>query len=277
MNSVELGRALLMTFFAIAVCVPAAAQVRKPIQAPEGDLILVEGNTRIRVVRRVDAQVRTIHKAAQRTLVVIADYAVDGGQPDGRVDVTFTFHDVEGEWPLGERWEGRATLDDYSVAGEAGNPGVGLTTPSGLIQILSGPRSARDARAFRDPGAVVAMTFSGSGRHSGTRDSFDEAEARPAPGTSQPVRVGSVLQTPVKTVDVAPILPVQAQRAGVRGMVILELHIGADGSVTDAKVLRSIPLLDEAALAAARQWRYEPTLLNGVPVPTIVTASVPFK
>ena len=206
---------------------------------------------------------------------MIADYAVDGAQPDGRVDITMTFDAVEGEWPLGERWDGRAILDDYSVAGEPGNPGIGLTTPSGLIQILSGPGSARDARAFTDPTAVVVMTFSGSGRSSGTRYSFDEAEARPAPGT--PTRVGSTLVTPVKIVDVPAILPVQAQQAGVRGMVLVEVHIAADGTVSDAKILRSVPLLDEAALAAVRQWRYKPTLVAGTPVPIITTATVTFQ
>ena len=59
-------------------------------------------------------------------------------------------------------------------------------------------------------------------------------------------------------------------------MVILEVTIGADGSVTDAKVLRSIPMLDEAALEAVRQWRYEPTMLNGVAVPVIITVPVSF-
>jgi protein TonB len=41
-------------------------------------------------------------------------------------------------------------------------------------------------------------------------------------------------------------------------------------------VLRSIPLLDEAALKAVRQWRYTPTLLNGIPVPVIMTVTVTF-
>jgi periplasmic protein TonB len=58
--------------------------------------------------------------------------------------------------------------------------------------------------------------------------------------------------------------------------VILEITIGPDGRVSDAKVLRSIPLLDAAALDAVRKWRYEPTLLNGAPVPVIMTVTVNF-
>ena len=44
-----------------------------------------------------------------------------------------------------------------------------------------------------------------------------------------------------------------------------------------AQVLRSIPLLDEAALTAVRQWKFTPTLLNGVPVPIVMTVTVNFK
>jgi len=41
-------------------------------------------------------------------------------------------------------------------------------------------------------------------------------------------------------------------------------------------VLRSIPLLDQAAIDAVKQWEYEPTLLNGVPVPVVITVTVQF-
>jgi protein TonB len=64
--------------------------------------------------------------------------------------------------------------------------------------------------------------------------------------------------------------------AHVQGVVIIEATIGSDGRVQNARVLRSIPLLDEAALDAVKQWRYEPTLQNGVPVPVIMTVTVQF-
>ena len=53
--------------------------------------------------------------------------------------------------------------------------------------------------------------------------------------------------------------------------------IGADGRVIDARVLRSIPLLDQAALDAVRQWEFTPTLLNGVATPIIMTVTVNFS
>ena len=48
------------------------------------------------------------------------------------------------------------------------------------------------------------------------------------------------------------------------------------GQVTEVRVLRSVPLLDEAAIEAVKQWIYTPTLLNGVPVPVIMTVTVNF-
>ena len=59
--------------------------------------------------------------------------------------------------------------------------------------------------------------------------------------------------------------------------ILIEAIIGTDGSVREASVRRSIPLLDQAALDAVRQWRYEPTLLNGVPVEVIMTTTVGFS
>src|SRR5574339_1208310 len=102
-------------------------------------------------------------------------------------------------------------------------------------------------------------------------------EAPPPPPPPQaPVRVGGNIKTPTKIKDVRPVYPPIAQSARVSGMVIIEATIGADGRVKDAKVLRSIPLLDQAALDAVKQWQFTPTLLNGVPVPVIMTVTVNF-
>ena len=72
---------------------------------------------------------------------------------------------------------------------------------------------------------------------------------------------------PQKIRDVAPVYPDEARKANVSGVVILEMTVGVDGSVTNPRVLRSIPLLDEAAVAAVSQWQYQPVLMNGTAVP----------
>lgn len=90
------------------------------------------------------------------------------------------------------------------------------------------------------------------------------------------VRVGGNVRAPVQITRVAPVYPAVAQSARVQGVVILEALIGTDGRIVDAAVLRSVPLLDQAALEAVKQWEYTPTLLNGVPTPVIMTVTVTF-
>jgi len=63
----------------------------------------------------------------------------------------------------------------------------------------------------------------------------------------------------------------------VQGFVILEAVISEDGAVRSLRVLRSQPLLDAAAVEAVRQWRFTPTLLNGQPVPVVMTVTVNFR
>jgi protein TonB len=99
----------------------------------------------------------------------------------------------------------------------------------------------------------------------------------PPSRSTGPLRVGGNIREPQKLKHVAPVYPAIARQARVQGIVILECTIGADGKVEEVKVLRGIPLLDPSAIAAVKQWVYTPTLLNGAPVPVIVTVTVNFK
>jgi len=98
----------------------------------------------------------------------------------------------------------------------------------------------------------------------------------PPPAPQEPVRISSGMRTPVKVRGADPVYPAIAQAARVQGIVIIEATLGADGHIINARILRSVPLLDQAALDAVRQWQYTPTMLNGVPVPVIMTVTVQF-
>jgi protein TonB len=100
------------------------------------------------------------------------------------------------------------------------------------------------------------------------------APAAPPPVT--PIRLHEGIREPRKIVDAAPAYPQFAQMSHIEGLVVIEATIDTRGAVQAARVLRSVPFLDEAALAAVRQWRYTPALLNGVPVPVIMTVTVKF-
>lgn len=101
--------------------------------------------------------------------------------------------------------------------------------------------------------------------------------AEPPPAPVQAVRVGGNIKEPTKLKNAAPVYPDIAKQARVQGIVILECTISPQGRVTDVKVLRGIPLLDQSAIDAVKQWQYTPTLLNGVPVPVIMTVTVNFR
>lgn len=90
------------------------------------------------------------------------------------------------------------------------------------------------------------------------------------------IRVGGNVKPPTKIKNVNPVYPPDAMTQRVQGVIIIEARIEPDGTVGHARILRSIPMLDEAALEAVRQWEFTPTLLNGNPVPVIMTVTVNF-
>jgi protein TonB len=102
----------------------------------------------------------------------------------------------------------------------------------------------------------------------------------PAPPPPQPktVRPGGSIRVPRRINDVRPVYPVIAQQARREGTVVIDALIGEDGRIRQARVLsKPEPLLDEAALAAVRQWVFTPTLLNGEPVSVAMTVTVDFR
>ena len=105
-------------------------------------------------------------------------------------------------------------------------------------------------------------------------------DAPPQPQPPQPrgpIPVGGDIRPPVKIRHVAPVYPTLALQARLQAIVILEAVIADDGAVDAVKVLRGHPLLDQAAVDAVRQWRFTPTLLNGQPVPVVMTVTVAFR
>ncbi len=90
------------------------------------------------------------------------------------------------------------------------------------------------------------------------------------------VRIGQ--RTPPKLLQkVEPKYPELAIATGVGGRVILEAEVDTAGKVTTVRVLRGHPLLDEAAITAVKQWRYQPLLLNGEPTGFILTVTMDFQ
>jgi protein TonB len=83
-------------------------------------------------------------------------------------------------------------------------------------------------------------------------------------------------ETPEVITKVDPVYPDSARRAGVTGTVVVQVLVGKDGHVEDAKVVRPVPLLDQAALVAAKQWIFRPAVVNNQPVKVWVTIPMRF-
>jgi TonB family protein len=94
-----------------------------------------------------------------------------------------------------------------------------------------------------------------------------EKDAVPCKGEIKPPKL-------LKMVE--PAYPEEAIKAGVQGVVILEAKTDEYGRVVDALILRSIPLLDQAAIDAVKQWVYEPMLIDGKPQKVLFTVTVRF-
>jgi protein TonB len=143
-----------------------------------------------------------------------------------------------------------------------------LEAPEGIQPEIERPPS----ELFETPPSVVPGAL-------GAPDVSANLVAPPPPAAREvePLRVGGRIQPPERTYGVAPVYPPIALAARREGTVILEATIDADGSVRGVRVLRSVPLLDDAAMDAVRQWRFTPTRLNGDPVPVVMTVTVTFS
>jgi protein TonB len=86
-----------------------------------------------------------------------------------------------------------------------------------------------------------------------------------------------VEELPEAITKVPPSYPDLAREANVDGTVMVQALVGKDGKVKDTKVVKSIPMLNDAALAAVKQWVFKPALSNNKPVAVWVAVPVKFS
>lgn len=103
------------------------------------------------------------------------------------------------------------------------------------------------------------------------------ADSGDGPDKDGVYRLREGIQAPRRVSSGAPVaLPADAIASGVSGAVTMEIVVGGDGAVTDAKVIRSVPMLDSTALATVQQWRFTPAALDGHVVPVRMTVTLNF-
>jgi protein TonB len=121
-----------------------------------------------------------------------------------------------------------------------------------------------DGVAGGDPERVVGSVMS------------DLPTSAPAPAP-RIVRIGGSIAAPRLVRRVDPAYPALALAARLSAAVQLEAEVDARGEVARVRVERGHPLFDEAAVAAVRQWRYQPLLLNGAPTAFVLSVTVSFN
>jgi TonB family protein len=132
--------------------------------------------------------------------------------------------------------------------------------------VVVSPRQPEAQRVLEapQPTSAVSLTFKP-----------EDGTSSPAPGAGTGSAPGPVT-APIKIKDVRPVYPAEAKEARVQGLVILTATITEEGYVVNPRVLRSVPMLDQAALDAVTQWVYRPGTLNGRPITTTLTITVNF-
>jgi protein TonB len=132
---------------------------------------------------------------------------------------------------------------------------------------------------YGPPGPVAPSTGLGpaGGADLGFRVDAPSVLMPPPPQKSGPVRVADLPVPPRKIADARPIYPEIARQAKREGTVVMEAVLDTSGRVTQLRVIQSVPLLDQAALDAVRQWRYTPTMLGGNPVSVLMTITIRFQ
>jgi TonB family protein len=154
-----------------------------------------------------------------------------------------------------------------------------LMIASAIVASGCTTRPAEDSNAPKPPAETSADRSDAAAKKSTAttaRTKRPAARTRTDKPSSARVRTAETVIPPTKIKSVQPLYPAVARAARVEGAVVLAVEVGEDGKVSDARVIRSVPLLDQAALDAVRQWEYTPMRRGNIAVPTTMTVTVNF-
>jgi len=264
--------------------VPAAAVMRMARVSTLERRIVAMLNPRLD--RRLPSRAALLGGAAALALLVLPVAILRAAQPAARQLLEGTVYDTTG-----------AVLPGVAVTLDADAAKVQTTTDrsgrfrfdgvepgSHVIQVESpGFRALRQSIQLKNDADWNRVVMLQVGE---LRETIAVSRRRPASITPltdgsgpTPVRVGGNIRAPRKVENVNPDYPQRLLEAGLQGKVVVEAVVGVDGRVvrTRALTMEAHPDFAKAAVEAVRQWRYEPTLLNGSPIEVVMTVTVDFS
>jgi protein TonB len=206
-----------------------------------------------------------------KTFVVVAQLLAVGPLPDPRTPLAFDdvrliqLRDVE--LPAPPRRSAATTVAN-------GSPDAApLVAPNNIAAETGLENVHASGQAVEAVDAAIGLPGGSGDAVIGER----AAVPPPPPLPAEPVRLRRGMEAPRKIVGADPVYPPVARSARIEGIVVLEAVLDTTGHVESVRVLRSIPLLDQAAVDAVRQWQFTPTMLNGTAVPIVMTVTVDFR
>jgi protein TonB len=153
--------------------------------------------------------------------------------------------------------------------------------PKQVAEIKEAPLEPEDLGGVAGgvPGGVPGGQVGGvlGGVIGGVMNTGARPIAPPAGKPGAPMRVGGRVRRPRAIVQRPPEFPVLARQAHVQGQVLIDAVLDEKGNVVDMKVVSGPPLLYQAALDALKEWKYEPTYLNDVPISVELIVTINFQ
>jgi TonB family protein len=167
-------------------------------------------------------------------------------------------------------WEGVGFLD--------GTGYWGVFRVRSLTQASDPGGASGTHRATLRPDGSLAVHVEYSRHDAGSLDEVwsPDRTSPPRPDTLPAFGGSAIEELPEAVTKVPPTYPPAAREARVDGLVLLSVLVGEDGSVKEVRVRKSIPLLDEAAQACVRQWRFKPARAKGEPVAIWIALPIRF-
>lgn len=135
-----------------------------------------------------------------------------------------------------------------------------------------------EAAASDEADAAVAPEPEAVAEGEGSDAAGESAAEGPDPAPGEPIVIDDKTTEPRVVTKVAPEYTEMARKARVQGMVIVQAVIGQDGRISGTKILKGLPMgLDQQAVAAIKQWEFEPATRDGQPVAVYYNLTVEFR
>jgi protein TonB len=159
--------------------------------------------------------------------------------------------------------------------------------PPVAAPVVEAPANERDKAGLPEPSTAVADSRGpgdkggvgageGTGLGDGEGSGIGEGEGGGIGGG--PYRPGSGITPPTLVHEARPDYTEEARRRGIRGDVVMEIVVRKNGTVGEVRVLQGLGYgLDDRAVAAVRQWTFNPATRHGTPVDVMVEVAMEFK